>query len=458
MKKILFFSTNSNFYKKDSTSIKCFPNCKNQWKQFSKKYSEFDFLVMIQKPGMFILDREDLNSAETKIKISENLEISFFNEEEFLPEQIAQKIIEKNPDTVCPITYWINPFDWLSIKDSIICEIISKNGIKTISHSAKSSLICFDKIKTHEFLIQNNFLCAKGIEIHHEMFYAERSRLEIKENVYKEYVFSEIQKLNFPVVVKDTLGLSSFGMDVCKTFAETKHVLLSKKNNGDRLVEEFIDGLSFGVEIYGSDGDYLISPMFINSLNQFGLTSPKQNVKIGPVKNQNFKISELHNELKRLAKLLNFCGIVQVDLILKNEKWYIIEINSRLSGMSQTISSSLGLSLYELIFMATVDFNNSKEKLNSLIKNAKFTINLKFPILTDEKLKTLCNYDFVDFVNQIENHQAKQLREIGYSEVIFGKTSSKENLLQYLEILNSDFKEDMEERFYNNAKKLSELL
>ena len=57
-------------------------------------------------------------------------------------------------------------------------------------------------------------------------------------------------------MIKETSGLSSYGMDVVTTFNQARHVLLSKKNNGDRVVEEFLDGISFGIEVYGTDGKY----------------------------------------------------------------------------------------------------------------------------------------------------------------------------------------------------------
>ena len=110
-------------------------------------------------------------------------------------------------------------------------------------------------------------------------------------------------------------GLSSFGMDVASTFAEARHILLSKKNNGDRLVEEFLDGQSFGIEVYGTDGNYTVSAPLINSVNQFGLTSPKQNVKLGPagvglasssqsLSSDFFHLDDLERDMIRLAGLL----------------------------------------------------------------------------------------------------------------------------------------------------------
>ena len=80
---------------------------------------------------------------------------------------------------------------------------------------------------------------------------------------------------------------------------------------------------------------------------------------------------------------------------------------------------------------------------------------MKFPLLQKEKLEKLYDYDFVDFVNQIENTKAKQLREAGYAEVSFGKEKSLKNLLQKLETIKNDLKTETEQRFYENALMLA---
>lgn len=438
--KILFYSTNSNFYSHGKITLKMIPSCFEQWNNLKQKFPEHDFTVVMQMPGMFLFDES--------CKENPFVNFIFVEQENSGCNKIAQMIIEQKPDIAIAVTYWTQPFDWLGIKDSMIAELLCDAGIKTVCHSAKTSAICFDKFKTHLFLRQNNFNFAPAVYVHHEMFYAERSKNTVAENVYKEYVFSEIKKLKFPVVIKDTAGLSSFGMDVASTFAEARHILLSKKNNGDRLVEEFLDGQSFGIEVYGTDGNYTVSAPLINSVNQFGLTSPKQNVKLGPVENALFKTDELKNEILRLANLLEFSGIAQIDLIFSCGKWYIVEINSRISGMTQTMAASMNMSLYELIlFSAGIAKWDDKKFLS--------VMNLKFPLLDEGLLKKLSSVDFVYAVNQIENNEAKQLREVGYAEVIFGQTLSLDETMSDLETLNKLFSDKMEKKFYDNAKALA---
>ena len=439
--KIVFYSTNSNHYASGKMDFKMLPSCTSQWDMLKAKYPQFAFVVVMQKPGMFLYD----DGCDIK---SQNVKYVFVEQSQSSVENIAELICNQNPDIAIAVTYWTQPFDWMSIKDSMIADVLRCKKIKTICHSLETSEICFDKFRTHQFLKQNSFNCADGVYVHHEMFYAERSKLVIAENIYRESVFSQIAKLKLPLVIKDTLGLSSFGMDVVNTYAEAKHILLSKRNNGDRLVEEFLQGPSFGIEIYGSEGNYTVTDPLINSVNQFGLTSPKQNVKLGPVTAEKYKIPELKNEMLRLANLLKLSGIAQVDLLFSDNQWYIIEINSRISGMTETMAASMGISLYELI-LYSAGIINVEPKYN-------YVMNLKFPLLNSDKLNKLAQQEFVYGVNQIENKEARQLREVGYSEVIFGQRNELKQVMDDLEILNNEFSDNMESIFYNNAQKLAE--
>ncbi|MCR4790042.1 MAG: ATP-grasp domain-containing protein [Treponemataceae bacterium] len=456
---VVFYSSNSNKYSQGKMIFDMNPSCRKQWCDLAEKFPDYKFTIVMQKPGTFLSDdngenQENIKNVEFRI-IREN---GSFDADEFVSQILALK-----PDIAIAVSYWTQPFDWMSLKDSVIAEKLREKGIRAVCHSGRTSEICFDKWQTHQFLKNNGFNVAKGVYVHHEMFYAERNRNVIQENVYREYVFSQIQKLNYPVVVKDIYGLSSFGMDVVKTFKEAKAVLLSKKNNGDRIVEEFIDGYSFGCEIYGSRGSYFVSPPLINSLNQFGLTSPKQNVKLGPAgigcENASaaefFHLEDLKSDMLKLADLLDFDGIAQVDLIFKDGKWYVIEINSRISGMTQTMACSLGISLYELILMSA-GLERDENKFSSC--DFSCVMNLKFPLLSESDIQKLMTYDFVKAVNKIENTEAKQLREMGYTEVILGASSSLKKTMEYLEVLNRDFPQQMVRVFYENAKNLALIL
>ena len=442
--KILFYSSNSNYFDYNTFKIFSYPTCKMDFEKLQNDFPQHEFFVVAELPAMFLIDIENNGTVEK----SSNVKYFIFNSEEKISvKDFSKKIIEFNPDVAIPISFWVNPFDWLSIKDSLIAECLQTNGIKTFCNSSLTSQICFDKNSTYQKmqeLISNNKIenlkTPKSVYVHHELFWAERNRNELKENVYKEFIFSQIENLNYPVIIKDTFGVSSYGMEVATSYNQVVSFLNSKRNNSDRIIQEYIDGLHFGTEIfstsdfsnstennYSQKKHFVLSP-FVFSTNKYGITSPKQSVKLGPINDEKFFISKLKKSLFQLASEFNFSGITQVDLILKKDQWYLIEINPRVSGMSKTYSVTLEKTLLE-IFMNLFFFDKSdKNNFELNFEKNNFAINFKIPLLEKNKFDELSKNPNVKYLNQMENLIAKQEREKGFCQVVLNSNNSFEEL------------------------------
>lgn len=392
---IVFYSSNSNNFNNTTFYYTNYPTNSQIWNNYLNKHPQDVLFFITELPGLFLLD------------VKNNTLYDNLNTIQYYIQQPTVDLIEKlNPDLIIPLSFWTVPFDWLPLEDSLIADELKSKGYNVIANSTQTSYICYDKKQTRDFLMQNNFNCAKSIYIHHQMYWIERGQKEIKRNVYKEYVHSEIKKMHLPLIIKDIFGLSSYGMEVVNTHNQAIGFLNSKRNNGDRLVEEYISGINFGLEIYGTEKDgYKICDPFIFSVNKYGITSPKQSLKIGPITNNNFNIDILKQEMLRLAKELHLNGIAQIDLIYEQneKKWYIIEINPRLSGMT-----------YSTIV--------SKQNPNNLI------LSIKLPLLSNNDFNELKKISFVKHLSQVENLEAKQEREKGYCEVIIATDKKNEEI------------------------------
>lgn len=449
--RILFYSTNSNIYKGENFNIKNFPTMQEQFESLAKKYSKHTFIASSSLPGMFLFDLNE-NEILNKSNLIQYEKINFQDEKE-----IARFLSSFNPDVAIASTFFTEPFDWLTAKDALVAEELRTLGIKTYCHPLDLSLDCFDKWKTHQLLEKGNFLCPKAVYVHHELFMNAGNRKEILSNVYKDATLFQIKKLNFPVVVKDTTGLSSYGMDVLENFFEVKDFLKSKRFTSDRIIEEFIKGKQAGVEIHGTKNNYTVFEPYLFSVNKYGITSPKQSVKAGPLKNENYKLDELNQTLLKLADFCEFEGIAQIDLVFDGKNWFILEINPRLSGMTKCYCAQKEKSLHELIFDSTFLSEQNQQNENQKIKKQKsnFVIDIKFPHLDEEEIQKLKKLAFVKHIYQIQNKAAKQIREQGFLEIIFtGKTKSE--LKENLEILKNVFPQKMESTFYKNAHYLIE--
>lgn len=463
--KILFYSTNSNVFDAKALDTKVTPSYARRLEELAQSFPEHEFFVVTQLPGDFLLDLDDgmirEKSASVRYVVSEANDAATF----------AEEVLALKPDVAIAMTFWVTPYDWLPIKDSLVAKLLREKGIVAIAHSTETAMLCFDKSRSQSFLQDNGFNVPKSVYIHHELFWCERGHKEIASNAYKELVFSQIKELSFPVIVKDTLGLSSYSMEVLPTFNSIKDYLLSRKNSSDRIIQEYISGEQFGLEICGTEGNYSVLPPFMFSVNKFGITNPKQSVKIGPVTNQKFHLAELEIDMLRLAEKLRLCGTAQVDLVFDNGKWFILEINPRLSGMSELYSECMGKSLYQRLLEIALehrgratscdhsdlrDHSDSRDHSdlcdNSDLRSA--ACNFKLPILNDEQLELLRMIPFIKQIRQIHNKAAKQERERGYCEIIFTAPDIS-SLMEHLDALTRYFPELVEPVFLENARRLA---
>ena len=482
--KVVFYSTNTNIFDEEHVEFINFPSNCEQFLAFTQKFPDDEFYIVTQKPALFMPEEEltsettddctsktpadilysvETEAASSRAQLESQNGRTFYAPQDFSPEQIAAKIAELSPDLAIAMTFWVAPFDWLTVSDALVAQELQKLGIKTICNPLQTALTCFDKNKTREFFLQNGFSAPRSLFVDHDMFFCAGSQKEVLRNIYRESVFCQIKQMKLPLVIKDTTGLSSYSLAVVNTYGEAFNYLTSKKNNSNRLVQEFAEGLQVGVEVYGTPGNYTVLPPFVFSTNKYGITSPKQSVKLcagnkiaciegakteteetksenagAETGAQNYvwcvkQSTSLDSLVKNLAEKLQFCGVAQIDLVYKDEKWTFIEINPRLSGMSRSYAAGLGCSLFELIYspQQKVEMNPVLSlKLPPQEKNVLkkiYEINSSTPAYgssNDSKLPA--NESQKISVNQIYDSAAKQEREKGWCEVIITADTTEE--------------------------------
>lgn len=476
--RIVFYNSNSNYFNPKIVHIKTMPSWAEEWEAVAYQFPEHEFFIVTMLPSMFLMDYE--NDSLKKAR-----GIKYLVLEKGGAKNIADEILKIKPDVAAAASFWRTPYDWLALEDAMTADILRAHGVPVVCHSTESEAICFDKYRTRNFLEANNFNIARGIFVDYELFWCTRKKAEVRENVYREYILAEISKMNFPVIVKDTTGLSSYGMEVLPTMGAVRDYLDSKKFNSPRLVEEFLDGIQFGTEVHSFKNEIQVFPPLMYSVNQYGITSPKQSVKLGPLDSAEFKVEELKQELTRLARLLHFEGSAQIDLVFHNQKWFIIEINPRLSGSSGAIALIKGKTLPRILTEfalekfscakgdsnkdskvamphstkgAGVDASETNRAANLCKEKLPLYLNIKFPNLSEPQMRALYALPFVHYLCQTDNDAAKQRREMGFCEILFGGVHSAHDLESQLDEIKARFPEIVEEGFFATAKKMIRLI
>lgn len=401
--RIVFYSSNSNYDDSEYFEYYTYPNLKTLWEEFCQMHPDDEFICVSQAPAMFMPP--------------DNYIIIGLHEELTTSDLFVQKIIELKPDLVIALSFWVKPYDWLPVLDAMIADELRNKGVNVICHSKKTALTCFDKYQTMNFFNEHNFNHAPGFFVDHNLFFCSANQSNVRLNVYQEYILKTLREEKYPLIIKNPVGLSSYGMTVVNSYNEAYGYIFSKKNNSNRIIERYLPGEQFGVEIYGSENNYIVMPPFSFSVNKYGITIPKLCIKEGPVTDEKYELGKLKAELKRLASALKLNGFAQVDLVWSNDTWYIIEINPRLSGMTTTYAASAGLNLYEYLYRAATG-----QILPELLHHV---VNEKIPIQNRMELEEISQDEEILFVSQIKNLMPVQERERGYCEIIYHEASSK---------------------------------
>lgn len=156
----------------------------------------------------------------------------------------------------------------------------------------------------------------------------------------------------FPIVIKPSNASGSVGVKLCQKEEDAKkHIqFLYENSNADVLIQEYVEGAEFSVEVctfrgqnhvLGITKKYLSDfPYFIETGHDFPAILTKDDE------------SNINEAVNRLLSFLNFdFGFCHIEVKIKEEKIVIIEVNPRLAGgmIPVLIQKATGLDVLGLL-------------------------------------------------------------------------------------------------------------
>ncbi len=196
-------------------------------------------------------------------------------------------------------------------------KIINKLNAILISPPFKIVDIILDKYKLCEFLKKNNLNTPRTYVS--------------KKNFLYNYYKGEIK---FPVILKPRYGTSSIltlkANDINELNLYYKYLLqkinyeyFNKKNHKEKIViQEFINGTEYGLDLLNS----------IKKKYHSHLLKQKIEMKNGETDICKVSSKKIIKICKKISELILHNFIVDIDMISKNKKFYIIDINPRIGG------------------------------------------------------------------------------------------------------------------------------
>ena len=148
----------------------------------------------------------------------------------------------------------------------------------------------------------------------------------------------------FPVIVKPDKGSGSLGVKIFNDKTELQDNL--KPPNDEWLIQEFIPGPSYSLEVIGARGSYTMPQ--VTDLSMDAQYDCKR--VTAPSNLAGASISEFKRLALALANALSLKGIMDVEVILHEGELRVIEIDARLPSQTPTaVYWSTGLNMVRLL-------------------------------------------------------------------------------------------------------------
>lgn len=219
-------------------------------------------------------------------------------------------------------------------------------GVPFVGSKVLSSALCMDKYLTKTVMRANK------IQVASDVFVSRDEQLAVYEH--------EIKRIGFPLIVKPNRGGSSIGITVVEDYEGLEGAVstIIREYDDDVLVEKYIEGNEINCSVIQSKDE--IKVMSVLDINKNGKVFD-YNGKYEAVKSL-ASVSALpdfmQDMIKHIAvkafKVLKCKGYACVDMIVKDENIFVIEVNT-LPGLTAQSLIPRGLEGSELDFKAFLD-------------------------------------------------------------------------------------------------------
>lgn len=220
-----------------------------------------------------------------------------------------------------------------------VCDALGLTGL-----TENAAIMCADKLKMKKAFMEHDVSTAKFVEIH--------SQLELEK---------ALDVLGFPVIIKATDLQGSNGIYIAKTHEaaiEGFHGAMEKTKRSYVIVEQYIEGYELGAQAFVYHGDVL----FVMPHGDMTFMSHTA-VPVGhyvPFEGSDDIHKQAEAAVKEAVKALglNNCA-VNVDLILKDDIVYVIELTGRVGAncLPELTQINFGIEYYKMIIAMALGEN-----------------------------------------------------------------------------------------------------
>ena len=202
-------------------------------------------------------------------------------------------------------------------EDGSIQGLLEILGVPYAGSGIMASAVGMDKIISKKLFLQEKILTPKFI-------IAENQKMDFKQ--IKD-------KIGLPCVIKPSNSGSSVGVSIIRNKKEIKKGIQMAMKEGDKvIIEEYIKGKEITVGVLGNKDLKALSIVEIISKTKFfdyqAKYDPKFCDEITPARISAKMTAQAQKLALEVYKLLNCQGFGRVDMMIKADKIYVLEINT----------------------------------------------------------------------------------------------------------------------------------
>ncbi len=215
-----------------------------------------------------------------------------------------------------------------------LTDEFEKNGVKILGTPPSSIDMAENREKFKTFLSEFNFLQPEN---------------RIAQSV--EDAKKAVEELSYPVIVRPSYVLGGRAMELIYTDNDLNNYLTKVANissDNPLLIEKFLDdAVELDIDVI-CDGEKTLIGGVLQHIEEAGIHSGDSSCSFPPYSVGDTQLHALKKEIKAVAKKLNVVGLMNAQVAIKDDKFYMIEVNPRASRTIPFLSKCIGNSLAKI--------------------------------------------------------------------------------------------------------------
>lgn len=306
--------------------------------------------------------------------------------------ELADQVLSWNPDVVISISIPDNN----ALRDAVLADYLKIKGVNFIAHPIHSTLLLSNKWETTKYLESMDVIVPKTVYASGDLI---SNRVDSYSSIYVDVLISELNDLEFPLIAKPLWDSMSQGIKILKDMEEALSFLSTL--TVDYIFQEYVLGELLGIETITHNENVYFQPL-VRKYTSENLV-PFDHLRYGPYNGIPKDLLErMKKKIRNICLDLKLNGSIEFEMIYdrNTNNIYTLEINPRISGMTNLSSLISGVNSYTLL--------GQIEKIDTVVSKERYVAEVPLRKLNDKFMEKIKKINEIESVQSVSYHTGKQ--------------------------------------------------